>query len=301
MVDLLGVDDEGRFPAEDSGIVEGVGNADAFLHQGRDGDFADFVLGELDSDHETASPDVTEDGWVAGLDLFESVQHPLAHFLGVLDELGCELRKGGEAGGAGEGVSTEGGRVDHRVFAVDLVVDVFGIDGDAEGHDSAADGFGEGHDVGGDAFVVAGKGVAGAAKAALDFVEDEERAVLVARLAGGLEVAVGRDDNAAFTLNGFEDDAGGLVVDGIDQGVDVAVVDELDSGHEREKLLAVLLPASGGEGSEGFSVVATIGGDDFCSSGCAFGKLEGGFDGFGPGVAEEGELEVAGGDCGDRR
>ena len=32
MVDLLGVDDEGRFPAEDSGVVEGVGYADAFLH-----------------------------------------------------------------------------------------------------------------------------------------------------------------------------------------------------------------------------------------------------------------------------
>ena len=64
---------------------------------------------------------------------------------------------------------------------------------------------------------------AGAADAGLHLVEPQQRAVLVGDLAGGREVAVGRDDDAGLALDRLEHDGGGLVGDRGGQRVGVAV------------------------------------------------------------------------------
>ena len=78
---------------------------------------------------------------------------------------------------------------------------------DAERH-AGRDAFGDADDVGLDAGVLDGPPLSGSADAGLDLVGDEQDAVPVADAADLLEEVVGRDDVAAFALDGLEDDGG---------------------------------------------------------------------------------------------
>ena len=88
---------------------------------------------------------------------------------------------------------------------------------------SAAEPLGQRHDVGGDAVVLVGEERSGAAHSGLHLVEHQQRAVPRGDLAGGHQVARGRDDDAALPHDRFEEHRGGVVVDRGGQRIDVAV------------------------------------------------------------------------------
>ena len=71
-----------------------------------------------------------------------------------------------------------------------------------------ADALADGHEVRDDVPVLGRPGPARPPEAALDLVEDEDRAVAVAQLAQPGEEAVGWDDDAAVALDRFDDDGG---------------------------------------------------------------------------------------------
>ena len=74
----------------------------------------------------------------------------------------------------------------------------------------AAEPLGQGHDVGGDAVVLVGEKRAGAAHSGLHLVEHQQRAVLGGDLAGGHQVAGGRDDDAALPHDRLQEHRGGV-------------------------------------------------------------------------------------------
>ena len=78
----------------------------------------------------------------------------------------------------------------------------------------AAQALGHGHRVGAHAGALPAPPVAGAAHAALDLVEDEHRAVLVAGLARRRQRGVGERVDAALALDRLDQHRGGAAVDG---------------------------------------------------------------------------------------
>ncbi len=79
--------------------------------------------------------------------------------------------------------------------------------------ESAAEALGQAHDVGLDAGVLDREPLAGAAESGLDLVDDQHRAALAADLLRGLQEVRRADVDAAFTLDHFEHDRGGLIGD----------------------------------------------------------------------------------------
>ena len=75
---------------------------------------------------------------------------------------------------------------------------------------AAAERLGDRHDVGRDAGVLIGEQIAGAAHAALDLVEDQQQAVVVAQLAQGAQERVRHHAHAALADDRLDEDAGGL-------------------------------------------------------------------------------------------
>ena len=76
------------------------------------------------------------------------------------------------------------------------------------GHGARGDALGEGQDVGRDAEALGGEGMAEAAEAGDDLVEDQQDAVLVADLAQALEIALGRRQHAGRAGHRLDDDRG---------------------------------------------------------------------------------------------
>ena len=101
--------------------------------------------------------------------------------------------------------------------------------------EAAADALGDRHDVGRDARPFIGEELAGAADAALHFVEDQEQAVLVAEFAQPLQRLRREAADAALALHGLEQDRRGLGSDQLLGGVDVVegdLVEAVDLGAE---------------------------------------------------------------------
>ena len=67
--------------------------------------------------------------------------------------------------------------------------------------------------------VLHGKPLPGTAHAGLHLVDDHEGAALVADLAYPFKETVGRDDDAGFALDRFDNDTGGIVVDDLSECV----------------------------------------------------------------------------------
>ena len=104
----------------------------------------------------------------------------------------------------------------------------------------AAERFAQHQTVGFDAFVVAGQQRAGAAQAGLHFVADHQDVVARADLAHRLEVARRRHDDAGLTLDGLDEERGGVRRD---RGVErsrVAKGHAAEAGRERAEAVAVL-------------------------------------------------------------
>src|SRR5580704_10427888 len=110
----------------------------------------------------------------------------------------------GEGGGAGDGIAAEGGKM---VAGFEGGGD-FGACGEGAEGESVGDAFGGDQDVGHDSVVLDGKHFTGAGEAGLDFVGDEEDAVLVEDFLYLFEIVWRRTDDAAFAHDWFGDEGG---------------------------------------------------------------------------------------------
>ena len=126
----------------------------------------------------------------------------------------------------------------------------------------AADALGDRHDVRRDAGPFIGEQPAGAADAALDLVEEKQDALGVADRPQLLQEGVRNHANAAFALNGLDEDRRRFRRHRLLQGVDVAerdLVEALDLGTEA---FEIFLLAAGGDGRQRAPVEGALEGDD---------------------------------------
>ncbi|MNF83817.1 hypothetical protein D3C84_661500 [compost metagenome] len=141
-----------------------------------------------------------------------------------------------------------------------------------------------------------GEQLTGTAYAGLHFVEDQQRVVLVAQLAGTLQVSNVCRDHTALALDRLDDHGAGLVGDLRLECFQIVVRHMADAGDFRAETVGVLRLTADTHGEQGTTVEAVNSGDDFVLfraetvMGDTTGQLEGGFVGFGAGVAEEGAL-----------
>ena len=146
-----------------------------------------------------------------------------------------------------------------------------------------------------------GEHLAGASQARLHFVYDQQNAVPVADFADAREVVVGRDLDAAFALNGFQNDGGSFVGDERFNGGGVVERREAAAGQHRLERLTVDFAARHRQRPHRFAVVRAVGRDEIGLAGRHAGDLQGGFGGFGPGVRDKRVLQVARRDLGQLR
>lgn len=224
------------------------------------------------------------------------------------DGLVAEDLEAGEGGGAAElaagvAVTVEEGAAFGGI-AEEAVEDALGGEGGGEGEVAASEAFGEAEEVGGDAFLLAGEHSAGAAEAGHDFVEDEEDVVLMAPVVEAFEHALGPEAHAGSALDeGLDDDGGGAgeVVwgqggEGVEAGDgDDAVAEVIAAAFEEGD-------AAEAGGTEGVAMVGAVEGDEGVALRTAVllpvleGHADGGFDGGGAVVGEEGAGDFAAGE-----
>ncbi len=181
--------------------------------------------------------------------------------------------------------------------------DFFGGDRRANRHHAAAERFRQAQNVRLHVFVLAGEHLAGTPHAGLDFVEDQQRAKLVAQLTHGRQIALRREDDAAFTLNGLQDHRRHVIAGFTAfaqhgaHGVNVAERHVAEARQQRHKRFT----ESGFRGrrqcAEGFTVERAAGGDkgEFPARRLVrFGELNRRFDRFCTAVAEEAVFQFAG-------
>jgi hypothetical protein len=177
----------------------------------------------------------------------------------------------GDGDGAGQRASAEGGAV-HA--GVDGARGFFGAEHRAE-RNAAGEGLGERGDVGLNAVVLIGAPLAGAAHAGLNLIDDEQRAGGAGEGAGFGEELLRERANAAFALDGFDEDGADFVGEFGAQIGDVVEADELDAGNDGAEGLAVLGLVGGGDGAEGAAVKALLEGEKLCADDVAFAALAG--------------------------
>jgi hypothetical protein len=230
---------------------------------------------------------------VAARHLGEPGEQSFAHRRGVLDEAGAfhdvddrQRHRAREVGPA------EGGEVDERrgdeEFAQRL-----GVQRRRDRHERAPQGLGHRHDVGAHAEVFGREPPPGASETGLDLVEDQERSSRVADRPGAFEIVRRRHDDAALSLDRFQDDRRGLFGYRRGQGVAVAVGDPGEPRHERLEGVPEGVSARGGQREPGVAVVSTGGRDDPRSAGGGPGQFEREVDGFSASGAEHGAGELA--------
>ena len=173
----------------------------------------------------------------------------------------------------------------------DLVV---GEDG-GNGQGAAGEGLADGDHVRAHAFVVAGEQLAGAADAGLDLVGDEQHVVRVAQVEAFLEVALVRDIDAGFALDGLHDHGADLValfVQDLPQRLGVVIGNVDETGREGPVLAVAVRVAGHRDDGDGAAVEVAVGHDDeglvlrdaLHLVAPAAGQLEGRLDGLGAGV-----------------
>ena len=132
--------------------------------------------------------------------------------------------------------------------------------------------------------------VAGSAEAALDFVEQEEEVVFLSEGGEAFEEFPGGDIDAAFALDGFDEEGCGLVGEGSFDGVEIIEVDVFKPGEKGIETIVDFGLRGGRHGTDGAAVEGFVEGDDFVSFGGLAkspGELEESVVGFGAGVGEE--------------
>ena len=195
----------------------------------------------------------------------------------------------GEGAGAGQGISAERGRMGTRAERLRHVVGgETGPDGEP-----AAQALGQGHDIRPDVVLFIRKEGAGSPHAGLDLVENQQHiAVATERVQLFKEGPVGYH-HPPFALYRFEHHRGGaLIHPAFDRG-DVVEVGVLETLRERCESLLHFGLSRGGEGGQGPAMKRVVHGDDLVTVRTVFvkgifaGKLDRGFVGLRPAVAEE--------------
>ena len=95
-----------------------------------------------------------------------------------------------------------------------------------------------------------GKDGSGAAKPALNFVENKRGLVLIGKRAALTEKFCGALQNSAFAENGLENDGAGVRLDGGAEGLDVVPFDKGDIIEQGLETLAILILPGEGHGTE---------------------------------------------------
>ena len=106
-----------------------------------------------------------------------------------------------------------------------------------------------------------GEELAGAADAALDLVEDQQQAVLVAELAQAPQRLRREGADAALALHRLEQDRGGLGSDQLLGGVDVVEGDLVEAVDLRAEAFEIFRLAAGGDRRQRAAVEGAFEGD----------------------------------------
>src|SRR5580704_6142103 len=222
----------------------------------------------------------------------------------------------GEGGGAGNWIAAEGGEV---IAGLEGGGD-FRTGGERAQRKSVSDALGGDQNVGIDAEMLVGKHLPGASKAGLDFVGDEQNAVLIEDLLDLFEVIRWRHDDAAFAHHRLGNEGGDIggsreTDDIVDRAgalaatffgivaprrtVSVGSGREGNAGSVRATAFLATLVAGDAEGSPTASVKTGVESDELVLAGIEPRQLHGAFNGFGAAVAEESFGESAGSDVRD--
>ncbi len=118
------------------------------------------------------------------------------------------------------------------------------------------------HDVGLDPGPFMGEELAGAAHAGLDLVEDQDQALLVAKLAQGAQEFDVDRAHAPLALDRLDDDGGGGFVDDLLQRRHVVRRHLVEAFHLGPKALQIFRVAAGGDAGQGTAVKAALEADD---------------------------------------
>ena len=203
----------------------------------------------------------------------------------------------GDGNGAGQWASTKRGAV-HA--GVDGARGIFGAEHCAE-RDAAGERLGQRGDVGQNAVVLIGAPLAGAAHAGLNLIHDEQRAGGVCQRACFGEELLRERADAAFALDGFDEDGADFIGKLCAQIGDVVEADKLHARNHRPERFAVFRLVSCRNGAERAAVKALLKGkelgadvDAFAAqqAGVGTGQLHGAFPGFGAGVGEEDAVQA---------
>ena len=151
----------------------------------------------------------------------------------------------------------------------------------------AAEALRHGHHVGRDAELLVRPERAGAAVAALDLVEDQEGAVLVAGLARGVQQLGLERVDPRLALDRLEQDGGGALAHGGAQGVDVVARHHPEAGHERRERRLLRLLRRGRQRAHRAPVEAALHHHELAARAALAGELERALDRLGAGVAQE--------------
>ena len=141
---------------------------------------------------------------------------------------------------------------------------------------AAGEGLGQGSDVGLDSVMLIGAPLAGAAHAGLNFIDDEQRAGGTGEGAGFSEEFLREGTDAAFTLDGFDEDGADFSGEFGAQIGYVVEANEFNAGDDRSEGLAVFLLICGRDCAEGAAMKALLEGEELCAEGDAFAALEAG-------------------------
>ena len=168
---------------------------------------------------------------------------------------------------AGQRVAAERGGMQERVIEQHREY-LFGGDRCANRHDAAAQRFGKAQNVRLDVFMLAGEHLAGAPHAGLHFIEDQQRAKLVAQLAHRGQIARRRQNHPAFALNRLKDHRRDVIA-GLfalaQQGahrVDIAKRHVTESRQQRHKRLTESRFRGGRKRAQRLTVKRVAGGDE---------------------------------------
>ena len=182
-------------------------------------------------------PGLFHDGAIAFGEFFAELADMRVIFAGE------DFAKRGEAGGHGDAIGVVGAAVEDLVLR-DEVHD-FAAGAESAERKAAADGFGEANHVWLDAEEFRGA-APGELRAGFDFVEDEQSAVFIAKIAEALEEAGLRKAEADVHENGFENDGGDLSGIFLEAALDAGEVVERGDFHVVERGLRNTAAAGNG-------------------------------------------------------
>src|SRR5205823_3471370 len=111
-----------------------------------------------------------------------------------------------------------------------------------------------------------GKPTTGASHAGLHFVENQKQTMLIRQLSQSLEVSRGRQMDAAFSLNRFNEQSTCLDVDELGSCFEIAIGSIFEPRQERVKTLMIFWLASGTQGAKSAAVKAVDGANDLVTA-----------------------------------